>query len=232
MGTTLCYGSRGPDVEQLQELLNKRLQHSPKLCVDGHFGPRTASAVRLFQASVGIGIDGVAGPHTWAALHEELGRTHLVVVSIPANFPDTPWMEFAKKEIDQSEIPGSQHNPRILQYHASTTFRACSDETPWCSAFVNWCLRQAGLNGTNSAAAQSWITWGKASAAISGAITVVRDVSAGSSLSASGFHVGFLVQDTGSHYRLLGGNQKNQVRISKYPKSSWQVVACRWPTAE
>lgn len=231
MGTILCYGSRGRDVELLQELLNKRLQHTPKLRLDGHFGSRTASAVRLFQASVGIGIDGVAGPLTWAALHEELGRKHIDVISIPANFPDAPWMDFARKEIDQSEFPGMQHNPRILQYHASTTLRACSDETPWCSAFVNWCLRQAGLNGTNSAAAQSWITWGKASTAISGAITVVRDVTDCGRLSASGFHVGFLVHDTGSHYRLLGGNQKNRVRISKYPKSSWQVVAHRWPNS-
>jgi len=41
-------------------------------------------------------------------------------------------------EVD--EIPGSDHNQRILEYHATTTLPsgdAGRDETPWCSSFVN-----------------------------------------------------------------------------------------------
>ena len=49
-----------------------------------------------------------------------------------------PWLAVAKREMDTGvdEIVGSRHNPRILEYHATTTLSAKdagSDETFWCS---------------------------------------------------------------------------------------------------
>jgi hypothetical protein len=149
-------GSRGPDVKNLQELLNNF--HPPShLNVDGEFGPRTEAAVRVFQASIGIGIDGVAGPITLAALKKGVLTSHTVEASIQVNLKDAPWMAVAMREIGQKEIRGPEHNPRIIEYHAATTLKASTDETPWCSSFVNWCLRQVSIAGTNSAAAVSWI---------------------------------------------------------------------------
>jgi len=230
MATTLRFGSRGPEVQHLQELLNKHLQPSPNLRKDSHFGPRTESAVRLYQASVGLGIDGIAGPRTWASLQKGLVTNPANAVPMSASYANAPWMAVAMKEIGQREVRGAVHNPRIIEYHATTTFRALTDETAWCSSFVNWCLQQAGITGTNSAAAASWLNWGKASASRSGAITIIYNSNAArSSLSASGNHVGFLVQQTTTHYLLLGGNQSNQVKISSYPKSSWRLKGCRWP---
>lgn len=40
--------------------------------VDGRFGPNTYSAVRAFQKRYGLGVDGVVGPKTWAALAQAL----------------------------------------------------------------------------------------------------------------------------------------------------------------
>ena len=55
-------GSTGSAVTALQRQLNAHGQH---LTVDGNFGPATATAVRSFQSSKKIGVDGVAGSQTW-----------------------------------------------------------------------------------------------------------------------------------------------------------------------
>ncbi|HKD29285.1 MAG TPA: TIGR02594 family protein [Xanthobacteraceae bacterium] len=54
-----------------------------------------------------------------------------------------------------------QNNPRILEYFAATSKRkgGWMERDSWCSAFVNWCMRQAGVVGTHSAMARSWLHW-------------------------------------------------------------------------
>jgi uncharacterized protein (TIGR02594 family) len=225
--TTLALGDRGPEVERLQKSLISKLHPHLQLATDSVFGPDTYAAVRLFQASIGLSIDGIVTPEVWEALERKVPLHHKIYAPVPVNVRGAPWMAVALQEKGQREFAGRlRNNPRILQYHATTTLAASTDETPWCSAFVKWCLLQVGIAGTKSAAARSWVDWGKASAAVPGAITVLHDHRAPR---ASGYHVGILVQDTGFHYFLLGGNQHDEVRVSKYPKSSWRVVAHRWP---
>ena len=65
------------------------------------------------------------------------------------------WLQIAIQEIGVTEILGKTHNHKILEYHATTTLNAKSDETPWCSSFVNYCVEKAGLLGTNKANAGS-----------------------------------------------------------------------------
>lgn len=140
------------------------------------------------------------------------------------------WMDIARKEIGQKEVVGRKDNPRILAYHASTTLKATDDETPWCSSFVNWCLKQAGIKGTDSAAARSWVNWGTPSAPVPGAIIVICSSKVTDrSFSTSGAHVGFLIEETATHFKLLGGNQGNRVKESSFSKSGWTVLGCRWP---
>ncbi|MCM0620075.1 peptidoglycan-binding domain-containing protein [Nocardioides bruguierae] len=62
---TLRQGDSGPAVQALQVELNKR---GASLATDGAFGPATDSAVRSFQSSRGLSVDGVAGPNTWESL--------------------------------------------------------------------------------------------------------------------------------------------------------------------
>ena len=57
---TLRYGSRGPAVVALQQLLHVR--------PTGWFGPLTRRAVITFQTSQGLAADGVVGPQTWRVL--------------------------------------------------------------------------------------------------------------------------------------------------------------------
>lgn len=225
----LRIGDRGAEVARLQSLLNRKLQPSPRLKEDGVFGKNTDRLVKRYQALNNLGIDGVVGPKTWMALRDKASREF--VVNAPVMVTATaPWMKYARDEVDQKEIRGSQHNPRILAYHATTSLKANNDETAWCSSFVNWCLKKAGIKGTNSAAAASWLGWGRGGSAKSGAITVIYNKKAiNSGLTNSGNHVGFLIQETSTHFHILGGNQGNQVKISKYPKSSWVLKGYRWP---
>lgn len=57
--------SRGHHVENLQRLLNTRLDPSPRLDIDGLFGPLTRQAVLAFQKGAAIAVDGVVGNVTW-----------------------------------------------------------------------------------------------------------------------------------------------------------------------
>lgn len=61
----LKYGSKGNDVVQLQEILNK---FGYGLATDGKFGPKTQEAVKAYQAEHGLIVDGKVGPKTWAEL--------------------------------------------------------------------------------------------------------------------------------------------------------------------
>jgi hypothetical protein len=64
-------GMTGWDVSVLQFLLARR--GAPTGIVDGHFGPRTAGAVRAFQRRSGLAADGLAGPATRHALARGVG---------------------------------------------------------------------------------------------------------------------------------------------------------------
>jgi N-acetylmuramoyl-L-alanine amidase len=57
-------------MQGVQTALSK-LGHDPGV-VDGKDGPRTQQAVRAFQASVTIKIDGIVGPETRRALVDQL----------------------------------------------------------------------------------------------------------------------------------------------------------------
>jgi uncharacterized protein (TIGR02594 family) len=240
LSRVLHEGARGPDVAWLQRRLNQSAGSSTPLLTDGEFGPATARRLRQFQAAAGIAADGVVGRATWLALQGRTQRLSGVehVASPPAAAPAATgsaaqpgsWMDIARAEIGQAEVGGRQHNPRILDYHAATTLNARSDEVAWCSSFVNWVLRQAGYQGTRSAAAASWLNWGQASEAREGAIVVIRNAqAANSSLTTTGNHVGFLVEETTSHYVILGGNQSDQVKESRFRRASWTLRGYRWP---
>jgi peptidoglycan hydrolase-like protein with peptidoglycan-binding domain len=66
----LRIGAAGQSVKELQTLLNSLGFKCGK--VDGAFGPRTLSAVRLFQKNnPPLLVDGVVGAATWAVLDEK-----------------------------------------------------------------------------------------------------------------------------------------------------------------
>ncbi|MFE3720257.1 peptidoglycan-binding protein [Streptomyces cyaneofuscatus] len=67
-GTTpaLARGSSGDAVKRLQRSLTAAL--GTTVNADGSFGPTTETAVRTYQSSRGLSVDGKVGPATWGAL--------------------------------------------------------------------------------------------------------------------------------------------------------------------
>jgi uncharacterized protein (TIGR02594 family) len=133
------------------------------------------------------------------------------------------WFQIARQEIGVCETTGIKATQRIVEYHSATSLKATSDETPWCSSFVNWCLKQCFIKGTNSAAARSFMQWGhELKEPVQGCIVVLsrgNDEKSG--------HVGFYSSSNETHIHILGGNQGNKVSVEAFPKS--KVLSYRSP---
>jgi uncharacterized protein (TIGR02594 family) len=139
-------------------------------------------------------------------------------VTLPDDMPE--WLRIAKKEIGVIETTNGD-NPRILQYHLVTKLKAKTEDTPWCAAFVCWCLEQAGIVSTRSAWAKDFLNWGvEIDKPRVGCIVVFSRGNVGG-------HAGFYVSETKTHIMILGGNQSNMVNMSEYSKSN--LLGFRWP---
>lgn len=208
--------AQGAQIALLQQKLNTA-QLSPLrlLIVDGKFGEQTELHVREFQRRNQLPVTGIVDRTTWAAI-EAIGQ---VIKPQPAQqqsaTSEPPWLAIARNELGVKEIVGKQHNPRVLEYLGATRGKWSTDETPWCSGFVNWVMAHAGMGNTGSAAALSWRNWGKrVNEPAPGAIGVI-DHGGGKG------HVGFVIGRQGNNLLLLGGNQRNAVSISVYPVSKF-----------
>ena len=60
--------SRGNDVRQLQDVLNKWYPKMPQLTEDGEFGPSTEARVKHMQKAAKLKVDGIVGARTWETL--------------------------------------------------------------------------------------------------------------------------------------------------------------------
>ncbi len=138
-----------------------------------------------------------------------------------------PWMPIARSYLGQHEVPGPAANQFIVECLRDFTdvdrAMAKSDETAWCSAFANRCVAEAGLEGTNSAWARSWLDWGREpenDEEYAGAIVVLeRGPNSG--------HVGFLNDWGDGWVELLGGNQGDSVSLARFSDS--RVLGYRVP---
>jgi uncharacterized protein (TIGR02594 family) len=142
-----------------------------------------------------------------------------------------PWMKIARSKLGIHEIPGPRANAFIVECLKSTTIgkpENQSDETPWCSAFANRIMQLAGIKGTNSAWARSWLDWGREPTDDEFGEGVIVILERGPD---SG-HVGFLVdweysQVGGDKVKLLGGNQGDAVSLAWFPMD--RVLGYRVP---
>lgn len=145
-----------------------------------------------------------------------------------------PWMVPAQAEFEKGvkrRTGAGKHDPRILEYFTATPGlnkkAAAVDETPYCSAFVNWCLAKAGFKGTGNALAASFAKWGrptKGNAPALGAVALIK-------YDDGSHHVTFVagVSKNGESVATLGGNQGNAHEVSHSRCEESLIIAYRYP---
>ncbi len=133
------------------------------------------------------------------------------------------WLAEARRNIGLREIPGPRHEGRILAFFkAAMAGWFKDDETPWCGAFVAYCMVKAGLPippKGEAVRARAWARWGVACPPRVGAVAIFGREGGG--------HVGLAVGESATHLYILGGNQSNEVNIMPIAKA--RLIALRWP---
>ncbi len=152
----------------------------------------------------------------WPTWPSASGSTVAAAAPATATRANVPYsVAQAELALDVREVAGPGNNPRVVMYHKSTNpWSGTDDSVPWCSSFVNYCVEQSGMVGTDSQRALSWKDWGRSAEndPQEGDIVVFERVGKGG-------HVGFLVADREDSVSVLGANQYNRVRVSTYPKN-------------
>lgn len=137
---------------------------------------------------------------------------------------DPLWLAEARRYLGVREIPGVNHHPLILaMWKAIKRGGIRDDETPWCAAFVGFCLENVGIVSSRFESATSYLTWGRQiDKPVHGCVVVFTREGGG--------HVGFLVGVDGrGDLLILGGNQGNEVNVRTFPRG--RVSGYRWPLA-
>jgi uncharacterized protein (TIGR02594 family) len=118
--------------------------------------------------------------------------------------PDRKWIPYVEGWPDR-------WNPVIVEFFHSTNFgQPKGDLTPWCAAFVNWCVKRiSGSPATGNASSGSFKSYGKKTMNPKpGDIAVFRLTNDPTGASGRG-HVGFFLSVSAGEIQVLGGNQIN-----------------------
>lgn len=113
------------------------------------------------------------------------------------------------------------HNPAILEFFHNIGHQwVDTDETAWCSAFMNHCAKELGLPYSGKLNARSWLDVGTPYTppedGVSWADNVVAVHWRGPKEGWKG-HISVPIVKYDDHIWVLGGNQSDMVRISAYP---------------
>ena len=124
-------------------------------------------------------------------------------------------IKIALSQYGITEVPGVKNNPEIMKYFdVGNNDWVEGDETSWCSAFINWCAKESGLEYSGKLNARSWLNVGIETTIDKADIVVFWRESKDSWKG----HVAIPIREDGNNVWVLGGNQSNMVRVSAYPK--------------
>ncbi len=139
------------------------------------------------------------------------------------NFTKEHAFDLAQRYAGIKEVGGSMDNPMILAMLRLDNEWPQNDEVPWCGALMNYICWLARLPRSKSLMARSWLIVGKGitlDEAEPGDVIILKrgtgDQPGPEVLKAPG-HVGFYAGRFDGFIEVLGGNQSDTVKVSRYP---------------
>lgn len=142
----------------------------------------------------------------------------LVITLIPTKKADAATANYniAKRYIGLHESKNTGTLRRAMGINPRTV--------PWCGGFVELVVKRTGGKPVSGALrAKNWSRYGRKVSSVrrarKGDVVVIR--------TRRGYHVGFYAGHTGSHVKILGGNQSNRVKISNFRLSSIYTIRRR-----
>jgi uncharacterized protein (TIGR02594 family) len=130
-----------------------------------------------------------------------------------------PWMKIV---LGEAANYGGKHESsigdRIKEYHKNGGNISAKYSTPWCSSFACWCLEQSQYKNPKSASSKNFMLSSHMEKCnvFYGAIAVFSDCDINGAPKSTG-HVGFIYGKLPNNkYALLGGNQKDMIKVSEY----------------
>jgi len=141
----------------------------------------------------------------------------------------TPY-ELAERFIGTKEVSGHVDNPQVMAWLTADSTWPQNDEVPWCSGFVNWVCKIFRVTRSKSLRARSWLGVGTPvtlECAKQGWDVCIfkrggTNQPGPEVLDAPGHVAFFSAHNPSEEYNwvyVLGGNQRDEVSVSRYPVS-------------
>ena len=134
----------------------------------------------------------------------------------------TSVFDMAQRFVSVKEIGGDTDNPQVMAFLKLDNSWPQHDEVPWCSGFANYVAWLLRLPRSKSLRARSWLQVGTPidlSDAERGDVVIFNrgGIHDPNVIEDKG-HVGFFAGIEGDFIVVLGGNQGDQVKLSRYAK--------------
>lgn len=145
MPATISLGSTGHDVKRLQRVLARHLMWNPFGPITGTFDAGLETAVKMFQQSQGLVVDGIVGPVTWGVLPSY--REASPELKVGATGPGVAWL--------QKTLSGTNIGIAFAPYGGPIDgiFGAATETA--LKALQAW----AGIAADGVAGDTTWFTW-------------------------------------------------------------------------